>query len=148
MKRVTRRYMRCDRNSGKGEKKMGVLTALPTAVTEVFRKHQQPPLPVGSATWPLFDLALTYITRGNLHHVNLIALVIYEESVWRGSPRVVLIIYIRFSFSHYHHITSFRRAIMPVVPPEKLVKLQQQGDGIRNVSQMIDISQFILIVRS
>jgi hypothetical protein len=50
MKRVTRRYMRCDRNSGKGEKKMGVLTALPTAVTEVFRKHQQPPLPVGSAT--------------------------------------------------------------------------------------------------
>jgi hypothetical protein len=41
MKRVTRRYMRCDRNSGKGEKKMGVLTALPTAVTEVFRKHQQ-----------------------------------------------------------------------------------------------------------
>jgi len=23
---------------------------------------------------------------------------------------------------------------MPVVPPEKLVKLQQQGEGIRNVS--------------
>jgi hypothetical protein len=37
---------------------------------------------------------------------------------------------------------------MPVVPPEKLVKLQQQGDGIRNVSQMIDISQFKLIVGS
>ena len=29
---------------------------------------------------------------------------------------------------------------MPVVPPEKLVKLQQQGDGIRNVSQKMQYS--------
>lgn len=37
---------------------------------------------------------------------------------------------------------------MPVVPPEKLVKLQQQGDGIRNVSQIINISQALLILHS
>lgn len=34
---------------------------------------------------------------------------------------------------------------MPVVPPEKLVKLQQQGDGIRNVSQTIDAFRYVLM---
>jgi hypothetical protein len=52
------------------------------------------------------------------------------------------------SFLNAQSYISIDVAIMPVVPPEKLVKLQQQGDGIRNVSQMINISQSLLILRS